>query len=78
MLRAQLAQLIPVIGSVIFSLDMEAHFVRGIALRAMRFILEFVLHALCPTCPELVEGCSMLIMQRTTDAGKPARYSAAG
>jgi hypothetical protein len=31
MLRAQLAQLIPVIGSVIFSLDMEAHFVRRIA-----------------------------------------------
>ena len=33
MLSAQLAQLIPVIGSVIFSLAIFTHYVRGIALR---------------------------------------------
>jgi hypothetical protein len=31
MLRAQFAQLIPVMGNVTFSLDMLTHYVRGIA-----------------------------------------------
>jgi hypothetical protein len=36
MFMAQLAQLIPVMGSVIFSLDIFTHYVRGIALYTMR------------------------------------------
>jgi hypothetical protein len=40
MFMAQLAQVIPVMGNVTFSLAMFAHFVRGIALNAERIALK--------------------------------------